>query len=100
MSRSTARSRLLSAPAIAAMAGGLLLLLIAVFAETVWGAAATTTSVPDRLQGPSLDHPFGTDDLGRDVFARVLVAARLSLLLTFGATAIGMTGGIVIGLLA
>jgi ABC-type dipeptide/oligopeptide/nickel transport system ATPase component/ABC-type dipeptide/oligopeptide/nickel transport system permease subunit len=82
------------------MAGGLLLLLIAVFAETVWGAAATTTSVPDRLQGPSLDHPFGTDDLGRDVFARVLVAARLSLLLTFGATAIGMTGGIVIGLLA
>ncbi|GAA2082369.1 dipeptide/oligopeptide/nickel ABC transporter permease/ATP-binding protein [Microbacterium hatanonis] len=100
MSRTTARSRLLSAPAIAAMVGALLLLLIALFAETIWGAAATTTVVPERLLGPSLSHPFGTDDLGRDVFARVMVATRLSLLLTLGATAIGMTGGIVVGLVA
>lgn len=100
MSRTAARSRLRSAPAIAALTGGLLLLLVAVFADAIWGAAATTTSVPDRMLAPSLAHPFGTDDLGRDVFARVLVAARLTLLLTFGATAIGMTGGIVIGLTA
>lgn len=100
MSRTTARSRLLSAPAIAAMVGALLLLLIAIFGETIWGAAATTTVVPERLLGPSLSHPFGTDDLGRDVFARVMVATRLSLLLTLGATAIGMTGGIVVGLVA
>jgi peptide/nickel transport system permease protein len=100
MSRSSVRSRLLTAPAIIAIAGALLLLLVAVFGEAVWGAAANTTSVPDRLLGPSLQHPFGTDDLGRDVFARVMVAARLSLVLTLGATAIGMSGGIVVGLAA
>jgi ABC-type dipeptide/oligopeptide/nickel transport system ATPase component/ABC-type dipeptide/oligopeptide/nickel transport system permease subunit len=82
------------------MVGALLLLFIAVFGEAIWGAAATTTVVPDRLQGPSLAHLFGTDDLGRDVFARVMVATRLSLLLTLGATAIAMSGGIVIGLAA
>jgi ABC-type dipeptide/oligopeptide/nickel transport system ATPase component/ABC-type dipeptide/oligopeptide/nickel transport system permease subunit len=46
------------------------------------------------------DHLFGTDDLGRDILARVMVATRLSLLLTAGATVIGVSGGLVIGLAA
>ena len=48
-------------------------------------------------RGPERAHPFGTDDLGRDIFARVLVATRLSLLLTLGATAIAEVGGGVLG---
>jgi len=35
-------------------------------------------NLPLRLEGPSLSHPFGLDELGRDVFARILVGARIS----------------------
>jgi ABC-type dipeptide/oligopeptide/nickel transport system ATPase component/ABC-type dipeptide/oligopeptide/nickel transport system permease subunit len=86
--------------AVAAIGGGALLVVIAVLAPAVWGDAAATTAVADRLQRPSLAHLFGTDELGRDVFARVMVATRLSLGLALGATAVGMTGGILLGLTA
>jgi peptide/nickel transport system permease protein len=42
-------------------------------------------------------HPLGTDELGRDVFARLLYGLRLSLLVGFGATAIAMAVGIALG---
>ncbi|MEV5894359.1 dipeptide/oligopeptide/nickel ABC transporter permease/ATP-binding protein [Nonomuraea fuscirosea] len=80
--------------------GALALLLVIVLAPYVWGDAATATSVADRVQGPSAAHPFGTDDLGRDVLARVLIAARLSVLLALGATAVAVTGGIALGVVA
>ncbi|WP_326627453.1 dipeptide/oligopeptide/nickel ABC transporter permease/ATP-binding protein [Nonomuraea fuscirosea] len=80
--------------------GALALLLVIVLAPYVWGDAATATSVADRVQGPSAAHPFGTDDLGRDVLARVLIAARLSVLLALGATAVAVSGGIVLGVVA
>lgn len=54
----------------------------------------------DRLVGPSLDHPFGTDNLGRDVLARVVLAARVSLLVGAVAVGISLTAGVVIGTLA
>ncbi|WP_246303640.1 dipeptide/oligopeptide/nickel ABC transporter permease/ATP-binding protein [Nocardioides thalensis] len=50
-------------------------------------------------QGPSADHWLGTDALGRDVLARVLVAARLSVLLALAATALGTIGGVLLGCL-
>ncbi|MDF2992812.1 MAG: hypothetical protein K0S37_3326 [Microbacterium sp.] len=93
------RSRLLSPVGIAAIVGSLLLVLVAVLGPIVFSAAADTSSVPDRLLPPSLAHPFGTDDLGRDIFARVMVAARLSLLLTLGATVVSTVGGIAFGLI-
>ncbi|GAA1667041.1 dipeptide/oligopeptide/nickel ABC transporter permease/ATP-binding protein [Nonomuraea maheshkhaliensis] len=80
--------------------GVLALLLVIVLAPYVWGDAATATSVAERVQGPSAAHPFGTDDLGRDVLARVLIAARLSVLLALGATAVAVAGGIVLGVVA
>src|SRR5215207_2977321 len=54
----------------------------------------------DRLQSPSLTHPFGTDELGRDLWTRVLYGGRLSLRAGFIAVGIAVLGGIVIGLVA
>lgn len=50
--------------------------------------------------GPSLDHPLGTDELGRDLLARVLFGARVSLVVGFASIAIGMVVGGALGLIA
>jgi peptide/nickel transport system permease protein len=56
--------------------------------------------VVDRLQAPSLAHPFGTDQLGRDVFARVLYGGRASLPAAFVVVLVGAGLGTLIGALA
>jgi peptide/nickel transport system permease protein len=56
--------------------------------------------VPGRLAPPSLNHPFGTDNLGRDVLSRVLAGARVSLQVGLVAVGISLAGGLVIGLVA
>ena len=56
--------------------------------------------VQARLEAPGWPHVFGTDDLGRDVFSRVLLGARVSLLVGGVAVAIALTVGTTIGLLA
>jgi peptide/nickel transport system permease protein len=60
----------------------------------------TSVDVPNRLQAPSWDHLFGTDNLGRDVFSRVLVGAQVSLQVGFIAVGISLTAGVAIGLVA
>ena len=98
--RSPLLDRLRTPRGLTGAIGALLIIVVAVAAPTVWGAAADTTSVADRLAGASLAHPFGTDELGRDVFARVMVATRVSVLLTLGATAISVIGGVLLGAVA
>ena len=56
---------------------------------------ATDTAV--ALQPPSAQHWFGTDQLGRDLFSRVVVATRLDLLIALGAVALSMVAGSVLG---
>jgi len=56
--------------------------------------------VVQRLLPPSWAHPFGTDDLGRDVLARILYGARISLLVGFVAVGIATAIGIAVGAIA
>lgn len=65
-----------------AMLGLILLafvLLIAIFADLIVPYSEAVTQSSMRLQGPSAEHWFGTDNLGRDVFARVVHGSRYSL---------------------
>lgn len=50
-----------------------------------------------RLQGPTLRHPMGTDELGRDVLVRVLYGGRVSLLIGVAAMAVGVSVGTIVG---
>lgn len=52
------------------------------------------------FQSPSLKHWFGTDQTGRDIFARVLYGARYSLAISIGSVAIGLVIGMILGALA
>jgi peptide/nickel transport system permease protein len=54
-------------------------------------------STTERLQGPSTRHWLGTDDLGRDIFSRVLYGGRISLLIGVAATAVSLLIGTVVG---
>ena len=58
----------------------------------------TAVDPGNTLAGPSGSHFFGTDDLGRDVFSRVLAGATSVLTVAPAATALGIAGGITIGL--
>lgn len=55
------------------------------------------TRVLEALRAPSLEHPFGTDQAGRDVFARVVHGARYSLGIGVVATAIALAAGLLVG---
>lgn len=92
------RSREFWTPAMATGAALMLaLILIAVIAPLTLKQAAEQLT-PDAAQGPSPAHWLGTDDFGRDLLARALVATRLTLLMTAGAAAITAVSGILIGL--
>lgn len=52
------------------------------------------------FESPSMDHPFGTDSFGRDLFSRIVVGARTSVTIGFAAAAVAMVIGVALGLLA
>ena len=57
-------------------------------------------NMSERLQGPSAKHWFGTDQFGRDVFARIIFGARISLTLSIIAMSIAVAIGAIIGAIA
>ena len=57
-------------------------------------------NMKEALQPPSAAHRFGTDSLGRDIFARVLYGARYSLLIGVGSVTIGLIVGVTLGAIA
>ena len=86
-----------------AMTGAVLIVLVTVLALAAPLLAPMgpyEVDVKNRLSAPSLRHLFGTDNFGRDLFARVLYGARISLGVGAGASLIATIAGIVIGLYA
>ncbi len=78
-----------------------LIVLTAIFAPVVTGGVSPTDAVlGDALQAPSAEHLFGTDKLGRDVFARVIYGARTSLAASFSVVLIIFTLGTALGILS
>ena len=80
----------------------LLLTMVAlvVFGPLVWKVAINEIDFGARLKGPSLAHPFGTDDLGQDIFARMLYGGRISLAVGLAAMAMAVLVGVTIGAIA
>jgi peptide/nickel transport system permease protein len=74
------------------------LVLTAVFADVLAPFDPVETRPEIRLQAPGWAHPFGTDDIGRDVFSRVVHGARISLWVGLLAVGIGTFAGMIIGL--
>ncbi len=93
------RALLSTASGRVGLVGVAILLFLALFAPLIWGDAADRIDTAAMLQGPTREHPAGTDGLGRDVFARVLVATRLSLWYALLSTALASTLGITLGVL-
>ena len=73
--------------------------LAAVFAPLI-APYGITERVPLFRQGPSADHWFGTDAIGRDVFSRIVYGARVSLKIGVVATLISLTIGVTLGSVA
>ncbi|MFF0739946.1 ABC transporter permease [Streptomyces sp. NPDC004111] len=77
-----------------------LLAVAALFPRLLVSQGPDDTEVLAALRPPSAEHPLGTDELGRDVLARLVHGARLSLTIGLGATLLAAVAGIVVGLLA
>jgi peptide/nickel transport system permease protein len=80
-----------------AAAGAFLLALVAIFGPSLVPYDPVASDVPQALQPPSGLHWFGTDQLGRDLFSRLVVATRLDLAIAVTAVGISFVIGAVIG---
>ena len=76
------------------------LVLMAVIGPLLWHHPPSQISLLDALQRPSWAHPMGTDGFGRDIFARFMRGAQISLLVGFIVVIAGAVCGGVIGLIA
>jgi len=76
------------------------LILAVLFGPLVWRVPINDIDFSVILQGPSLAHPLGTDDLGQDLLARMLYGGRISLAVGFTAMLVAVSVGILIGAIA
>lgn len=86
-----------------AVSGSCLLIVVmvgGVFAGVLTSHDPLAMTVTDRLQPPSLQHPMGTDNYGRDIFSRVLHGARLSMEVGLAVMLFTVAVGVVFGLLS
>ena len=74
--------------------------LIAVFAPLIMTHDYAAMDVAARLQGPSAEHFFGTDELGRDLFSRVIYGSRYSLAIGVCAILLAAVIGVILGVIA
>lgn len=78
----------------------LVLLLLALFGHWVAPFHYADIDVFNRFIGPTPEHPFGTDDQGRDVLSRVIFGARASVIIGLGAVVIATIGSSIIGIVS
>ena len=78
----------------------LTMVLLVIFGPVLWKVAINDIDFGARLKGPSWAHPFGTDDLGQDIFARMLYGGRISLAVGLAAMSMAVLVGVTIGAIA
>lgn len=82
---------------------GLVILVLFVFCGLFGSAVAPYSpeelSTGRPLESPSLEHPFGTNQLGQDIFSRLLAGARISFIISFWAVFLGAGAGAFLGIL-
>ncbi|KPF46681.1 peptide ABC transporter permease [beta proteobacterium AAP121] len=76
------------------------LVLLVLFGPLFWTVAIDEIDFSARLATPSLAHPMGTDDLGQDLFARLLYGGRISLAVGLAAMLMAIFVGVLIGAIA
>jgi peptide/nickel transport system permease protein len=86
--------------ALASLAVLGLMVLLVVLGPLLWTVSISDIDFTARLQGPSATHPLGTDDLGQDIFARVLYGGRISLAVGIAAMLMAIVVGVTIGAIA
>lgn len=87
----------------AALVGGILIILfiiVAIVGPFFTPYEPSKQIITDKLATPSLDHWFGTDHLGRDIFSRVIHGMKLTLYIGFFSVILGATVGVLLGILA
>src|SRR5215469_121439 len=90
------RHRLAAASAVILAA----MLLAVAFGPLLWQVPINDIDFGAHLEGPSWAHPFGTDDLGQDLFARMLHGGRISLAVGLAAMLVAVIVGTVVGAVA
>ena len=78
----------------------LAILLFVLIGPYIWTIDPTYADIRSRNQGPSLAHPLGTDQLGRDLLARMMAGGRVSMAVGVTAMALSIMLGTLIGVLA
>lgn len=80
----------------------IVLILLAIFADVLYdyNTVVIKQNIKNQLQYPSLEHPFGTDEMGRDILARVIHGTRISLIIGFSATILAAVIGVMLGAVA
>jgi peptide/nickel transport system permease protein len=76
------------------------IVLLALLAPLLPLPDASAPDVAASLKGPSSSHVFGTDKLGRDIFSRVVMGARVSLLIGFSVAIVSVLVGMLVGMLS
>src|SRR5262245_3020858 len=73
------------------------LTLVAIFAPWLTPYDPAAQKLPDRLEGPSWKHPFGNDELGRDILSRILLGTRVSMRVGATVVLLSVLAGVLIG---
>jgi peptide/nickel transport system permease protein len=76
----------------------IVMILVAIFASLLFTSNPKALDIPERLTGPSSEHWFGTDNVGRDVYSRTIYGTRVSLTVGFSVAVVAMIISSAIGL--